>query len=314
MSEQEKRQRKPAIGYMRTSSATNAGEGKDSEARQRKAIQAYANRAGYKIVSWHYDAAVSGADPIDTRPGFQAALDQIAGNCVRTIIVETANRFARDLAVQITGHDYLQRLGIDLIPADAPDHFRDDTPTAVMVRQILGAVAQFEKASLVAKLRGARERKKRKNGGKVEGRKSISEARPAVAAMAKELATQGMSLRGIARQAGRRWPDLEDRAALHRSRCFADDFMTRPTWLKGEAMTFGMGAASKLPHTSGPAEGIPCSLPVSPERSAAFTPCRGAVHRLVRFERGGRLIIVTNQGSGFATTPTRGARRDRCIP
>jgi hypothetical protein len=27
-----------------------------------------------------------------------------------------------------------------------------------------------------------------------------------------------------------------------------------------------------------------------------------------------RPIIVRNQGSGFATTPTRGARRDRCIP
>ena len=197
METQEKRQRKPAIGYMRTSGATNVGWDKDSEERQRKAIQTYANRAGYKIVSWHYDAAVSGADPIDTRPGFAAALEQIAGNCVRTIIVENASRFARDLAVQITGYDYLQRLGVELIPADAPDHFREDSPTAVMVRQILGAVAQFEKASLVAKLKGARERKRRRTGGKVEGRKSISESRPAVAAMARTLATQGLSLREI---------------------------------------------------------------------------------------------------------------------
>jgi hypothetical protein len=38
---------------------------------------------------------VSGADPIDTRPGFAAMLERIDGNGVRTIIVETASRFAR---------------------------------------------------------------------------------------------------------------------------------------------------------------------------------------------------------------------------
>jgi hypothetical protein len=50
---------------MCTSSATNVGEGKDSEARQRKAIESYAKSAGAVIVDWFYDAAVSGADPIE---------------------------------------------------------------------------------------------------------------------------------------------------------------------------------------------------------------------------------------------------------
>jgi DNA invertase Pin-like site-specific DNA recombinase len=40
-----------AIGYMRTSSATNVGEGKDSEARQRKAIEGYAKSAGMVIMA-----------------------------------------------------------------------------------------------------------------------------------------------------------------------------------------------------------------------------------------------------------------------
>lgn len=35
-------------------------------------------------------------DPIEKRPGFTSALARIAGNGVRTIIVETANGFARD--------------------------------------------------------------------------------------------------------------------------------------------------------------------------------------------------------------------------
>jgi hypothetical protein len=48
----------------------------------------------------------------------------------------------------------------------------EDTPTAVLVRQVLGAIAQFEKAGLVAKLAAARNRK-RMAAGKCEGRKSL---------------------------------------------------------------------------------------------------------------------------------------------
>jgi DNA invertase Pin-like site-specific DNA recombinase len=198
MSDQEKRQRKPALGYTRTSSAANIGEGKDSVVRQRKAIQAYANRAGYRIVAWFDDPAVPGADTIDSRPGFMGALEMIAGNHVRCIIVETANRFARDLIVQETGWKRLHADGITLVAADAPDQFVDETPTAVLIRQILGAVAQFDKAMTVAKLRGARERKRRKTG-KVEGRKSYGETNPALVKLARELYEQRprLSLRKI---------------------------------------------------------------------------------------------------------------------
>lgn len=134
-----------------------------------------------------YDAAVSGADPLDTRPGFADLLAFLdAEPDVRTIVVETANRFARDLIVQETGFAQLQNLGINLIAADSPSSFTEDTPTAIMVRQILGAVSQFEKASLVAKLRGARTRM-RAAEGKCEGRKSHAEARPDAVAMARRL-------------------------------------------------------------------------------------------------------------------------------
>jgi DNA invertase Pin-like site-specific DNA recombinase len=86
-------------------------------------------------------------------------LDRIAGNGVRTIIVESPDRFARDVAVQLAGHDHLRKLGVTLIPATAPDFFTEDTPTAVLVRQVLGAIAQFDKATSVAKLKAARDRK-----------------------------------------------------------------------------------------------------------------------------------------------------------
>ena len=82
-------------------------------------------------------------------------LERIEGNGVRTIIVETASRFARDLMVQEVGHAKLREQGIDLIAADSPGSFIDDTPTAKLVRQVLGAISEFDKAMTVAKLRGA---------------------------------------------------------------------------------------------------------------------------------------------------------------
>jgi DNA invertase Pin-like site-specific DNA recombinase len=97
------RKQSPAVAYMRTSSATNVGADKDSDKRQRAAIEAFSKRAGFAIVGEYYDAAVSGADPIDKRPGFVDMLQRLATNGAKTIIVESPDRFARDLAVQWAG-------------------------------------------------------------------------------------------------------------------------------------------------------------------------------------------------------------------
>jgi DNA invertase Pin-like site-specific DNA recombinase len=138
---------------------------------------------------------VSGADPIGERPGFNVMLDRIAGNGVRVILVESPDRFARDLAVQLAGHSYLKGLGVELVPMTCPTFFTEDTPTAVLVRQVLGAVAQFEKASLVAKLRAARERKVAA-GGRGTGRWRYDEARPEVVALAREVHSRGSCQNG----------------------------------------------------------------------------------------------------------------------
>ena len=145
---------------------------------------------GYELVGEFNDAAVSGADHIETRPGFAAMLAYIASNGARTIIVETASRFARDLMVQEVGFAKLQALGIKLVAADSPHSFLDDTPTSKLIRQILGAVSEFDKAMVVAKLKGARERKRVITGKKVEGRKSHAELRPELVALVRQLRRQ----------------------------------------------------------------------------------------------------------------------------
>jgi len=184
--------------YYRTSSATNVGPEKDSLRRQQDAVSACANARGLTIVHEYYDAAVSGADPVDTRAGFNDMIAYMLGNGARTIIVENASRFARDLIVQETGYQMLKARGIELIAADSPESFLSDTPTAALIRQILGAVAQFEKTTLVNKLRGARDRKSAKLGHRCEGNPAFGRIPASHTAFAQHLRGQGISLRAIA--------------------------------------------------------------------------------------------------------------------
>ena len=84
------------------------------------------------------------------------ALARIAGNGVRTIVVQTANHFARDLMVQEVGFAMLRDLGVTLIAADNPSSFLDDGPTSKLIRQILGAVSKLLSVSVLASVANVR--------------------------------------------------------------------------------------------------------------------------------------------------------------
>jgi len=192
-----------AVAYLRTSSAANVGVDKDSDKRQRAAIESFAKRSGYVLVGEFNDAAVSGADPIETRRGFAELLDRIEGNGARTVIVEDASRFARELMTQELGILALIQRGVRVLTANGDDLTDSSDPSRKMMRQIAGAFHEYEKARLVAKLRVARERK-RTAAGKCEGRKSWAEINPDMVRAAKRLrpgSEKGQhkrSLRGVA--------------------------------------------------------------------------------------------------------------------
>jgi DNA invertase Pin-like site-specific DNA recombinase len=183
-----------AVAYIRTSSATNVGAGKDSDKRQRAAITAFARHGGFVLVDEFNDQAVKGDDPIEARPGFSALLDRIEGNGVRTVIVEDASRLARSLIVQELGILALITRGVRVLTASGDNLTDDSDPSRTMMRQIAGAFHQYEKARLVAKLKAARERK-RGQGKKVEGRRSWTERAQKDAKVA-ELLQAAKELRG----------------------------------------------------------------------------------------------------------------------
>jgi hypothetical protein len=62
----------------------------------------------------------------------------------------------------------------ELVSVMEPDLLQTD-PSRVLMRQVFGAIAQYKKAMIVAKLRGVRYRTKLKEG-RCEGRKSSMKA------------------------------------------------------------------------------------------------------------------------------------------
>jgi DNA invertase Pin-like site-specific DNA recombinase len=202
-----------AFAYLRVSG--RGQEAGDGYTRQLQAISRYAAANEIKVVRVFKEGGVSGERELKDRPAFMEMLSALHTNGVRLILIERLDRLARSLYVQESIIAELKRHGFDLISVEEPDLMKDD-PGRVMFRQFQGAIAQCEKANIVLKLRGARQRMKAKTG-RCEGRKpyGATEGEQAIIARMRELRASGMAFDRIAatfnsdgvptRTPGKRW-------------------------------------------------------------------------------------------------------------
>lgn len=185
-----------AFAYVRVSGKGQV-EG-DGFPRQKAAIKAYAAANGYKIIREFREEGVSGTIETMDRAAWAEMMTALHGNGVRTIIVEKLDRLARDLMVQEAAIADLRKNGFTLVSVQEPDLMASD-PTRVLMRQLMGAVAQYDKSQIVAKLRGARMRK-RAAEGRCEGRKPYGtyDGEGAVIERMKALRAEGLGFDRIA--------------------------------------------------------------------------------------------------------------------
>lgn len=151
-------------GYLRVSTAGQVDAfGKDV---QREGIERYAALSGDTVVEWFEEDAVSGKVEGADRPVMAeiiARADEFDG-----VIAFDATRIARRLIVQETLMGLLWAAGLEVVTSTNGPVEQDEDPTRVMIRQILGVVAEFEHRSIVKKLHGAR-RIKSSQGGYIGG-------------------------------------------------------------------------------------------------------------------------------------------------
>jgi DNA invertase Pin-like site-specific DNA recombinase len=185
-----------AFAYLRVSGKGQV-EG-DGFTRQRNAIKAYAAAHDLKIAREFREEGVSGSIETMDRAAWAEMMATLHSNGVKAIIVERLDRVARDLMVQEACIADLRKHGFELISVAEPDLMAND-PTRVLMRQLMGAVAQYDKSQIVAKLRGARIRMKAADG-RCEGRKPYGfyEGEEAVIGRMKALRAEAMGFDRIA--------------------------------------------------------------------------------------------------------------------
>jgi DNA invertase Pin-like site-specific DNA recombinase len=190
-----------AFAYLRVS-----GKGQidgDGFPRQLKAIKEYAAANQIKIVRVFQEEGVSGTVEGMDRPTWAEMVGMILANGVKTILVESLGRLARELFIQEYILRDMKKRGITLVSVTEPDLGSTD-PTREMLRQILGAVHQYEKNMIVLKLRVARQRMKVKEG-RCEGAKPYGDqpGEQAVIERMKALRATGLGFDKIAAELNR---------------------------------------------------------------------------------------------------------------
>jgi DNA invertase Pin-like site-specific DNA recombinase len=176
----------PAICYMRCS-----GDGQisgDTWERQSEIIHKYASTNEIQIVQVFRDEGVTGKMELEGRAGLSACIQYAREHSITTVLVESSDRLARDMIVAEVIVREFQKIGVRVISASGGVNLTegdDSNPTAKLIRQILAAVAEFDRCVIVLKLRGARQRKREKQG-KCEGRKAFGD-KPGEAPVLKQI-------------------------------------------------------------------------------------------------------------------------------
>lgn len=159
--------------YLRVSTDRQAEHGHGLDI-QRAEIEAWAERNGHEIVLWAKDEGISGSNGLDTRVGLYEAVSATQEDSVQGLVVYRLDRLARDLILQETVLQQVWKHGARVFSTVAgeddlldPDGTTDD-PSRKMTRQILGAVAEYERATIRLRLRSGK-LAKRARGGYIGG-------------------------------------------------------------------------------------------------------------------------------------------------
>jgi DNA invertase Pin-like site-specific DNA recombinase len=153
------------VGYTRVSLDTQAEHGEGLEIQQ-AAIEAWAAAKGRRIARW-YTEAVSGRADLSARYELGNAINDLEPG--DTLVVARLDRLARDLIAQETLLGQVWTKGakvVSCVESEAIVLQIDDPkdPSRKLIRQVLGAVNEYERAIIRLRLDAGRKRKREREG------------------------------------------------------------------------------------------------------------------------------------------------------
>ncbi len=141
-----------AIGLTRVSTQGQAESGLGVDA-QRAAIEKCARDLSLEVSAWFSDDGVSGAAPIEKRLGLLSAIRAV--NKGDVLIVAKRDRLARDPMVAACCEIEVGRRGGRIVSASG-EGSEEKGPAGKLLRGILDLVAEFERAMISARTKGAK--------------------------------------------------------------------------------------------------------------------------------------------------------------
>jgi DNA invertase Pin-like site-specific DNA recombinase len=163
---------------------------------QENELKAYAENRRWSVVRVYMDQGISGA--VAHRP----ALDELMRDSRRrkfdVVLCWKFDRFARSLRQLVTALELFRNFGIDFV--SATEAIDTSLPSGVMVFQIFGAIAEFERSLIGERVRSgiAQARRAGKRIGRPPSRVLSTEARMQILREHRE----GKSLRTLAKTHG----------------------------------------------------------------------------------------------------------------
>jgi len=147
-----------AVGYVRVSTDEQAESRAGLDA-QAHAIRQHCERAGLRLTATFADEGVSGAAPLDKRPGLLDAANAVGRGGV--LIVAKRDRLARDPVLCAVVERLVAKRGGRIVSA-AGEGTGDDDATSVLMRRIVDAFAEHERLVIAARTRAALQAKRRR--------------------------------------------------------------------------------------------------------------------------------------------------------
>jgi len=138
-----------AVAYIRVSK----DEQKLGPEAQRASIEAWAAREGVTVAAWHVDAGVCSVTPIDERPALGAALASLREHGAGALVVAKRDRIARDVMLTAMVERAAGAIGAAVVSAAGEGN--GATPADQFMRTVIDGAAQYERALIRARTKGA---------------------------------------------------------------------------------------------------------------------------------------------------------------
>jgi len=178
---------------MRVLRSSHTSSGQQDPEMQLRELREYAERRGWEITETYTDTGVSGSK--DSRPALNRLMADACQRKFDAVLVWKLDRFGRSLRHLVNSLAELEAL-VGAAFISLRDNLDLSTPSGRLMFQIIGAMAEFERALIQERVRAGLRNARAKGKRLGRPRADLSETRVAA------LRASGASLRAIAKELG----------------------------------------------------------------------------------------------------------------